>query len=358
VSTDHMDRTMRDAAGSRTMTWRDDEGAMAYLVAVMIVVLLAFAAVVVDAGALYSHRRQIQTAADAAALAGVQELPHATAAAVAYAGNYAALNVPAASDAEFTLSSTFVANDTITADLEDPSMGLFFARFMGFDTAPVNAQASAVIGSPSTYGSGLMPFGICATGTVVAPYGYEPGQIIELVLDNGDEDQVAGNWHYVDLTAQTDGENNTKGVIGNGGTTDPVSIGDLIDTQTGSPTNPNFASLIGYFNETCGPHDLGALVYDANRDVYDPTHASDGSHCNRLITCPVIIITQGDPYDWDSVNGKTETRVVGFLNMFVHNDPDWKEGILLAEFAQVVPVDTFNPGGYVEYGGVVYWLSE
>lgn len=334
----------------------DEEGASAVIVAVMIVVLLAFGAIVVDAGLLYANRREIQTAADSAALSGVQELPTDPSSAMAFAGNYAALNAPQATDTEFTIGSTFVANDTITAVLRDPATNLTLARFMGMESSPVGALATAVIGSPRTYGSGLMPFGICATGTTEAPYGYTPGQIIELVVDNGTQDK--GNWHFVDLTPWTDGESNTKGVISIGGTTDPVSIGDYIDTQTGSPTNPNFSSLVDYFNETCGPHGLDELTYDADRDIYEPTHAWDGSPCNRLITCPVIIIAQGDPYDWDSVNGTTTTQVVGFLNMFIHNDPDFKDGALLAEFVQVVPVDTFNPGGYIEYGGVVYWLSE
>ncbi|MDH4139162.1 MAG: Tad domain-containing protein [Coriobacteriia bacterium] len=331
-----------------------DDGAVALMVAVLIVVLLAFAAVTVDAGAYYSHRRQMQTGADAAALAGVQELPGDPGMAVAVAENYASINAPEASDSQFTVSSTFVANDTITVDLLDPAMGLFFARAIGRDTAEVDAHATAIIGSPTTYGSGLMPFGICATGTTEAPYGYDPGQMIELVMDNGDQEQ--GNWHFVDLTPFTDGETNTKGVISVGGTSDPVSIGDEIDTQTGSPTNPNFSSLVDYFNETCGPHDLGELHVEDG--IVEPTHESDGSHCNRLITCPVIIIAQGDPYDWDSVNGTTTTIVVGFLNMFIHNDPDFKDGVLLSEFVQVVPGDTFDPGGYVDYAGVVYWLSE
>jgi hypothetical protein len=113
-----------------------------------------------------------------------------------------------------------------------------------------------------------------------------------------------------------------------------------------------------YLEETCSPHGLEDLVYDEERGVYEPTHASDGTHCNRLITVPVIVINQGDPYDWDSVTGSTKVTVVGFLNMFISNDPHFKDGILMAEFVQVVPVDALNPGGYVDYAGVVYWLAE
>lgn len=338
------------------MWLRDDEGASAVVVAVLIVVLLAFAALVVDAGALYAHRRQVQTAADAAALAGVQALPGDPAQATALAADYAARNAADATDVAFTVSSTWGTNDTLTAELLDPDMGLFFARFMGYDDAPVAASATAMVGSPRTYGSGLMPFGIVAVGTTAAPYGYTPGVDIPLVVDTGDQSQ--GNWHYVDLTPFTDGASNTKQVIAAGGTTDPVSIGDLLSTQPGSPDNPNFKELVKYFKITCAPHGVSALTYDAVRGVYEPTHAVDGSPCNRLITCPVIVISEGDPYDWDSTAGKSvKVQVVGFLNMFISNDPHHKDGALMATFVQTVPVSTLTPGGYIPYGGIVTWLQ-
>lgn len=330
-----------------------EHGAIAVIVAVVIVALLAFAAIAVDAGAMYSQRRQMQTAADAAALAGVQELPGRPGTALTVADAYALENLSDADDRTFQVESTWVANDTIVAEVRQSAMGLFFAQFMGIDSAPVSARATAMVGSPTTYASGLMPFGIIASGTTNPPYGYATGEWIELVVDNGAKEQ--GNWHYVDLTPFTDGVSNTKTVIENGGTTNPVSIGDTIYTQTGSPTNPNFKALNDYM--TCAPHGLDALVYDADRDVYEPKHISDGSHCARLVTCPVIVIANGDPYAWDSVTGKTATKVVGFVNMLISNDPELKDGVLIAKFVQVVPVDTLDPGGYTDYAGVITWLE-
>ena len=52
----------------------DEGGAVAVLVALMLVVLVGFAAIVIDIGHLYENRRQMQSAADAAALAGAHEL--------------------------------------------------------------------------------------------------------------------------------------------------------------------------------------------------------------------------------------------------------------------------------------------
>lgn len=51
-----------------------EDGAVAIIVALLMVALLTLVALVVDLGSLYDHDRELQTAADAGALAGAQEL--------------------------------------------------------------------------------------------------------------------------------------------------------------------------------------------------------------------------------------------------------------------------------------------
>ena len=53
-------------------TGRNDSGVTAVLVAMMMFLLMGFAAVAVDSGILFSDRRQQQSAADGGALAAVQ----------------------------------------------------------------------------------------------------------------------------------------------------------------------------------------------------------------------------------------------------------------------------------------------
>src|ERR1700730_8395465 len=70
---------------------RDRSGAVAVLVGVLIVVLAAFSAIVVDLGYLFYAQRTLQASADAAALAGAQDLNLGTggtaiATAIAYSG--------------------------------------------------------------------------------------------------------------------------------------------------------------------------------------------------------------------------------------------------------------------------------
>jgi Flp pilus assembly protein TadG len=62
--------------------WDDQRGQVAIVVALMLVVLLGFAALVVDVGLNWAARTQAQSAADAAALAGVIALPSDPTAAV------------------------------------------------------------------------------------------------------------------------------------------------------------------------------------------------------------------------------------------------------------------------------------
>lgn len=345
-----------DRGGWGSLETRSDSGAVAVMVAVLMVALLGVAALAIDAGAMYAQRRQLQTAADAAALAGVLALPAQPSEAIAVAGQYAGLNSVNADELDFQVQSTYASNDTLVAVLRDPDMGLFFARVLGTETAVIEAAATAMVGSPRTYGSGLMPFGIVANGTTASPYGYATGSVIPLVVDQGDQSQ--GNWHYVDLTPFTDGANQTKAVIANGGTTDPVSIGTIINTQPGAPNNPNFKALCNYFSGTCAPHGVEALEYDVERGVYEPVHVIDGSPCNRLITCPIIVVTEGDPFDWEGTAGTSvEVQVAGFVNMFISNDPQTTDGALMATFVQVVPDDVMSPGSYIPYGGIVTWLE-
>ena len=60
---------------------QDERGQVIVLMVLMMVVLLGFAALVVDVGYAYYAHRSLQSSADAAALAGAQELPNATQAA-------------------------------------------------------------------------------------------------------------------------------------------------------------------------------------------------------------------------------------------------------------------------------------
>lgn len=333
-----------------------DEGAVAVIVAVSITALLALAALTVDAGAYYSERRQMQTAADAAALAGVQDLPSDPGTAVSEAQNYASVNSPEADSNDFEIGATYVSNDTITAQLSNPDMGLFFARILGIDTAHVQARAKAIVGSPTAYGSGVMPYGILARG-MSPPYGLENGE--DTILHTDPHGSSKGNFRTVDLSAYADasGGGQVGKIVEAGGSNKPISIGTVINTQTGDAWNPQYTAFNDYF--TCN-HSLADLQgsYDPDKGVYTLTD-SGGHPCRRFITCPVIVIgSSGSPsYDWESAAGNTSVTVIGFANYFIESVTK-KEPEFRGRFVQVVDPDALDGGGYVDWAGVRYWLEE
>ena len=57
---------------------KDERGAVAVMVALLIIPLIAFAAIAIDVAAMWSERQQLQTAADAGALAIAQDCARGT----------------------------------------------------------------------------------------------------------------------------------------------------------------------------------------------------------------------------------------------------------------------------------------
>ena len=69
--------------------FKSENGVVTVIVALSIVALMTVTALTIDVGSLYEERRFLQTVADSAALAGVQELPENVNAAIDKAIEYA-----------------------------------------------------------------------------------------------------------------------------------------------------------------------------------------------------------------------------------------------------------------------------
>lgn len=120
------------------------------LVAMLMVPLVGFAALAVDAASVHSTRQQLQTGADAAALAVAQDCgrnacgsPSQTATTLATAnvrgGSVAAtIQTPSLSPSTGTVTVRTTATRSLT-----------FARVLGYSTANVSASATARWGAPS-----------------------------------------------------------------------------------------------------------------------------------------------------------------------------------------------------------------
>lgn len=294
-----------------------DTGAVVVIVAVVSVALLSMAAVVIDAGSLYSVRREMQTAADASALAGVRELPGNPGAAQAKGVEYAQANRPGVPVVDIAIESTYGPNDTVRATVSDPAVRLGLARFLGVETAGAGASAVAVVSSPRAYGSGIMPFGVMSKEpSATAPFGYEFYESV--VLKVASQDGTSGNFHFIALTdppstTGTIGSSVIQGQLRSGGTSFPVYVGAEYNTrpglngiQTSNLLNQLAGSDSHTFFDVASPPDENGIV-----TILDPD-------CPRLIICPLIVNAADGSHNWP--NGTSSVRVVGLAWFFLE---DW-----------------------------------
>lgn len=140
----------RRGAGSRR---RDERGAVAVTVALLMVPLIGFAALAVDVASLWAQRQQLQTGADAAALAIASDCLRedcGTSAQIAAALAKANLDNGTPSVALSGQSGTSV---TVT---NTAVQSFIFAPVLGIQSSPVTTQATATWGAPSA-GIGVLP---------------------------------------------------------------------------------------------------------------------------------------------------------------------------------------------------------
>ena len=128
----------------------DERGAVAVIVAIFMVVFLAIAALVIDLGALYDHDRELQSAADAGALAGAQELIYsegnlglADSQAREYVSDNAA--VTSVEEANLVPWDPVVTASSVTVDLQEEHISYSFARVIGRTEGRVRAHAKAEV---------------------------------------------------------------------------------------------------------------------------------------------------------------------------------------------------------------------
>jgi hypothetical protein len=124
---------------------RNQSGQTMVLTVLFITALVGMAALVLDAGSWFRAHRELQATADAAALAGAQELPSDAAQANALANQYADKNTAGLTAKEISFQSQYTGNDTIKVHLQKPAPG-FFAKVFGINSVQEGATASARTG--------------------------------------------------------------------------------------------------------------------------------------------------------------------------------------------------------------------
>lgn len=136
-----------------------ESGQTVVLGALFLTVILGFTALLVDSGSWLLQKRNLQGVADAAALAGVRELPLNPAGAVFVADDYISRNSADGATRDLSVEAVPFVN-TIQIEVERDGGGSFIALF---DVAEprIVARATAVVSQVRAM-PGMMPFGMMA----------------------------------------------------------------------------------------------------------------------------------------------------------------------------------------------------
>jgi Flp pilus assembly protein TadG len=227
-----------------------ERGAVSVLVALLMVVILGFAALAVDVALVYSERAQLQNGADAAAL-GVAQIcamdPSDSQCAIdssrakELANNNAmdgASNVKSIALDKLARKVT-VSTGAKESGIADNSISLVFANALGVPTAEVSAQSSAAWGTPSK-GRIILPLAIAECKFNLALSGLESAPQL-LQMKGGECGGLPGGFGWIQGTSST-----TCGITVSAGTSSNSGVWFSSDTGANVPS-------------VCGSSDIEAM---------------------------------------------------------------------------------------------------
>lgn len=262
---------------------KNQKGVTNVLVIISMVVILGFTALVVDIGLILLERNKLENAADAAALAGAQELPTNPNKAIEKAKEYAVIN-----GADLAKTSIVIKenNSRIQVNI-DNDVDFIFAKVLGNDKTNVVAGSAAIVGPVKEVYDGIRPF-------VIEDQTLTYGQRVVLKEGAGEGD----NGNYGPVSLGGNGANVYRNNI-KYGYNGKLRVGDIIYTEPGNMSGPT----------------IQGVEYITERD--HSTFCNYSKDSLRIFTVPVV-----DSLD---VNGRKPVTIVGFAVFFLE-DADKKGG--------------------------------
>lgn len=140
---------------------RDERGSVLVMIAILLPVMLGMAALAIDVAGWYQMRRQLQSSADAAALAGMRDLPIAGTASTT-AQNYVAQNVSGATPTVTTPFNSDGNQIKVTVTKNFPSI---FGSLLGLSQVQITASAVAKKSSTGNVKSAVFAANTACGGT-------------------------------------------------------------------------------------------------------------------------------------------------------------------------------------------------
>lgn len=282
--------------------------------------LAAFIALVgmsVDVGHLVYTRTDLQKVADAAALAGAQDLPD-SGVATSSAETYVAANAGGSTSADVQITGNRSPADTIRVTARR-RVNYAFLRILGLSGSDVQATAQA---RAATYkgGNGVLPWGFIASNDPTSELLQNPcyegtdaqglpvfTQNVRCQLKWGAGNNAGGDFGALGLDGS--GANRYRNAIING-SNKRFQVGDKVDPETGNMAGPTDQ---GVSDRLARPAPAGCPG-NARDDVL--ITGADGvsrirpgcEDSARIIIIPVV----------DKIDHKSQSTILGFAFMYLH----------------------------------------
>jgi len=256
------------------MSKNNQRGQSMVLTVVFMVVLLGFAALVIDVGSWYRAHRSAQATADASALAGAQVLPDTVSAsslATQYANKNGGSGAGPSGTPQITFSQQGYETDTITVKVTRPTPG-FFSKLFGSAFGTVNVSGTATARAYNLQGvrNGIAPITVnykhpllnCTRGqnpTCSPTFGTPTTLTLEDIHTSGGKD-AAGSFGLINLNG-VQGGNIGAGTLAdwllNGYQDHDLTVGKYDSAPSANFNNSQFTDAL---NQQIG-HELLFPVY-------------------------------------------------------------------------------------------------
>lgn len=263
-----------------------ERGSVVILIALGMTVLLGSCAMVADIGLVYVQKARLQNAVDAAALAGVQELPGDTNTANQVAQEYASKN------GVDNIMTRIEANNFKIVVSGQKTVPTYFAKIWGINSEQILANSAAMMVPPGTL-SGAVPLS-------VQEQDFQYGVVYNLKTGSGNQitGQIGGQYYGwfgpLDLTgggASAYEASLTNGYQGR------LSIGQIINTENGNMSGPTKRAVENRFAQ----------------DTRTPRNTFD----NHDRTAPEIIYVPIVKFASSDLNAVYQVQITGFAAFFL-----------------------------------------
>lgn len=262
---------------------RDESGSVSILVVLAFIILLGIVAIVTDIGMLFLERSRLSNAVDAAALAGVQELPFDTGKATRLAREYLESNVKGLQSTQISISN----NNKEIRVVGRKTVRFALAPLLGVGSWELQASAGAKTDVVSAV-TGVVPLAVIQQEFIFGEQymlKYGPG--------HGQGSYYHGNFGALGLGGKGASVYLHNLAYGYDGV---LRIGDWVSTEPGNMAGPTAQGVRARIDACNHPN----VTYD-----------NIPKGCERLIFVPVIESLE--------VNGRGEVKIVGFAAFFLES---------------------------------------